>query len=406
MRARQWAGCATPEVGDAPVGREAGEAGKAREARVPTGASGRVSVQSRPYMGKRAFGVCMGASTITAVELAGGGPTSTVTRIVRRAHDGNPQAVLPAIVEELGCDGAPILVTGRKLRTLVRLPSITEPEAVEHALAHVARDGERWDAVVSAGGETFMAYVLDARHRIVGISTGNKCASGTGEFFLQQIRRMDLDVEAAVALAAQGKPYVVSGRCSVFAKSDCTHALNKGEPITDVTAGLCEMISDKIYELLATVPHGRVLVTGGVALNSVVMGSLRRRLASVTVPEQAAYFEALGAGLAAFERGAPRPVELFDTERSSFGFLPPLKEAESLVTFNTISYSKPVAGDACVVGLDVGSSARSTCAPTATPSRLRVPALPACSSSSTAPGSRSPASASRGAAARSRGSLP
>ena len=146
-------------------------------------------------MTNQAFGVCMGASTITVVEAVRDGSQVSIGRVLRRAHDGNPQAVLPAAVDEVGCNGSPILVTGRKLRTLVRLPSITEPEAVEHALAHVARDSGRYDAVVSAGGETFMVYGLDAKHRIVGISTGNKCASGTGEFFLQQIRRMDLGVE-------------------------------------------------------------------------------------------------------------------------------------------------------------------------------------------------------------------
>ena len=77
----------------------------------------------------------------------------------------------------------------------VRCPallSLTAPEAVEHALGFVVNSkGVCYDAVVSAGGETFMVYGLDKAHRISGISTGNKYASGTGELCLQQIRRLD-----------------------------------------------------------------------------------------------------------------------------------------------------------------------------------------------------------------------
>ena len=85
-----------------------------------------------------------------------------------------------------------VLVTSRRFREFVALPSHTEPEAVEHAPDFVVNGtGVRYDAVVSVGGETFMVYGLDKAHKISGISTGNKCASGTGEFFLQQIRRLD-----------------------------------------------------------------------------------------------------------------------------------------------------------------------------------------------------------------------
>ena len=75
-----------------------------------------------------------------------------------------------------------------------------------------------------------MVYVLNAKGRITNVLTGNKCAAGTGEFFLQQLRRMDVSLDEAAQWAAETEPYHVSGRCSVFCKSDCTHATNKGIP--------------------------------------------------------------------------------------------------------------------------------------------------------------------------------
>ncbi|MBN2351485.1 MAG: hypothetical protein JXD23_02875 [Spirochaetales bacterium] len=306
--------------------------------------------------GDRTLGICLGASTISAVLLRKSGDTIDIEDTFILPHEGNPKAVFQNLVGRFEKDDCRLLITGRKFRHFVNLPSITEPEAIEFALAHVERRGVRYDALVSAGGETFMVYRLDHNHKVAGISTGNKCASGTGEFFLQQIKRMDLDVEEAIRLADSGQPYAVSGRCSVFCKSDCTHALNKGEPIANVTAGLCQMISQKITELLAKTPHEKVLVVGGTAQNKVVIDHIKREIPEVDVPAEAPYFEALGAALAAFDRGAKLSSKLFHGERSGFSFLPSLDSFASLVTFNSIEFGTARPGDACLVGLDVGST--------------------------------------------------
>lgn len=305
----------------------------------------------------RAIGICLGASTITAVELRRDGDRLTVANITRKHHEGNPKVELAATLERLAPGDAPILVTGRSFRNFVNLPSITEPEASEYALRHVA-PGDRYDALVSAGGETFMVYALDERQRISGVLTGSKCASGTGEFFLQQTMRMNLSLERAVALGERGDPYPVSGRCSVFCKSDCTHALNKGEPIENVTAGLCEMISAKIVELLSRVPHRKVMLVGGTSLNGAVVKHLSKSIEGVYVPEQAPYFEALGAAIASFTRGAPLSpgTPLLKEDHSSFTFLPPLRDAAALVDFHRMERASAREGDRCIVGLDVGST--------------------------------------------------
>jgi predicted CoA-substrate-specific enzyme activase len=307
-----------------------------------------------------ACGICLGASTISAVKVKRNGPKEKIIieKVIRCAHEGNPKAVFQQVVKELSIKTDDlVLVTGRKFRQFLRLPSITEPEATEYALEYIKNNGDgNYDALISAGGETFMVYALNHDHKIAHISTGNKCASGTGEFFLQQIKRMDLAAEQASELALKGTPYVVSGRCSVFCKSDCTHALNKGESISNVTAGLCEMIAKKIMEILSKVSHKRVLLIGGTALNKAVTNFLQKQIRHLEIPKEAPYFEALGAALVAFEQGSPLPAEVFHTGKTSFSFLAPLKQFKSLVTFNTIKYKKALRGDRCIVGLDVGST--------------------------------------------------
>ncbi|MBN2735737.1 MAG: activase, partial [Spirochaetales bacterium] len=308
------------------------------------------------YKHDRAFGICLGVSMISAVEISQVNGILRVERVERKAHEGNPKAVFQKVLETLNPGDRPVMITSRKFRDFVKLPSITEPEAIEYALDSITKDGKDYDAVVSAGGETFMVYRLDHDQKVSGISTGNKCASGTGEFFLQQIKRMDLSIEQAVKAANEGKPYSVSGRCSVFCKSDCTHALNKGEPISDVTAGLCKMIGQKVVELLAKVPYNNVLVVGGTALNLAVIKNIKKEIPNVRVPEEAAYFEALGASIAALDRGAVVTENLFDEEHSNFNFLPRLKDFEHLVTYNDVETAMAQEGDRCIVGLDVGST--------------------------------------------------
>jgi predicted CoA-substrate-specific enzyme activase len=313
-------------------------------------------------MTHRAVGVCIGASTISAVELVKGGDRRKVNRVLVRPHEGNPRAVLNQVLDALGDGGTPILATGRAFRGFTTLPCVTEPEAAECAVRSLSGGSRRFDAVLSAGGETFLVYQLDGQLRIAGISSGTKCASGTGEFFLQQIGRMNLGIEEAATQAVDGTPYLLNGRCSVFCKSDCTHALNQGEPMPNIVAGLCGMVARRMAELLEGVPCRSVLLVGGVAQNRVVVELLKSRLAQrepavgLTVPEEARYFEALGAAILAFDRGRARPARLFVPRSSSFTFLPRLDSFVPMVTFQTTARGIFEPGDRCVVGLDVGST--------------------------------------------------
>ena len=68
-----------------------------------------------------------------------------------------------------------------------------------------------------------------------------------------------------VRLARSEEPYEVSGRCSVFCKSDCTHATNKGVPKERVTAGLCLMMAGKILELVKKVSSDAISWSSGAA---------------------------------------------------------------------------------------------------------------------------------------------
>ncbi|PIP42671.1 MAG: activase [Desulfobacterales bacterium CG23_combo_of_CG06-09_8_20_14_all_51_8] len=317
------------------------------------------------------LGICLGASTISVVlvEASSNGDKRGIaekgngTRVVDfsvHSHGGNPKQTMMSVVKNLDFSTFDkIAVTGRKFHKFVNLSAISEPEAVEYAFKFVKPADVVCPAVVSAGGETFMTYVLDSSGRISNVLTGNKCASGTGEFFLQQLRRMDVSLEDIVDWTGNEDPHPVSGRCSVFCKSDCTHATNKGIPKSQVAAGLCVMMSNKVLELLKKVDRKNIMVTGGTALNKMMIKNLKAEIPGLIVPEEAPYFEALGTALWALDHPtAPFPGidSLFRTEIAPFESLPPLSDFRDQVEFKTIKTDKAREGDNCILGLDVGST--------------------------------------------------
>jgi len=319
----------------------------------------------------KALGICLGASTVSLVEVmqprtgtsSGLQPPGAGVRILHHVihpHEGNPRETLIRGLKSLRLDEFDrIAVTGRRFRKSVNLSSISEPEAVEYAYRFIKPPLVSCPAVVSAGGETFMVYTMNASGKISNVTTGNKCASGTGEFLLQQLRRMNVTLEEAAQWAAVEKPYHVSGRCSVFCKSDCTHATNKGIPKSKVTAGLCKMMASKILELLNKIEKRAIMLTGGTSQNRMMVEYLHREIPGLIVPEQAPYFEALGAALWALENETadfPGMDALFAANIVPFDFLPPLKDSEHLVEFKAIQRKTATAGDVCILGLDVGST--------------------------------------------------
>jgi predicted CoA-substrate-specific enzyme activase len=309
----------------------------------------------------RSLGLCLGASSVSLVRVdrEPGARPQVVARAVH-AHEGDPKRALLGALASIDVRAVDrIAATGRKFRQFVDLTSIPEPEAIEHAYAFLRPGGIDCPAVVSAGGETFMVYVLDRSGRIADVTTGNKCASGTGEFFLQQLRRMNVSLEEAAHFAAVAAPHPVSGRCSVFCKSDCTHATNKGVPKAQVTAGLCLMMANKILELLKRVERRHIMVVGGTAQNGMMIEYLRREIPGLIVPEEAPVFEALGAALWALEHEtAPFPgiERLFVPGAASFDRLAPLRDFADQVDFKALTRDRVRSGDECLLGLDVGST--------------------------------------------------
>jgi predicted CoA-substrate-specific enzyme activase len=90
-----------------------------------------------------------------------------------------------------------------------------------------------------------------------------------------------------------------------------------------------------------------------------MVGYLKQDIPGLIVPDEAPYFEALGAALWALEHetvAVGGEANLFCSEISSFDTLPPLNDFAAEVEFKTLERDVVRPGDTCILGLDVGST--------------------------------------------------
>ncbi len=289
-------------------------------------------------------GVNIGAITVKAVALRGDCAFSRV-----EAHQGRPLEALEEMLAQSEFSGAGYFgVSGRR-------GHISDVAAIQRALDELRGN---FDAVASLGGESFLVYIL-VDGKISNVLSHNKCAAGSGEFFVQQIGRMQLTNEEAIERSFMGKVVPLASRCSVHCKSDITHKLNRKEASPeDILHTLHDSMADKVVSLLEKAQRrlGQVLVIGGVSRNAALLSALREKLPSTqfTVLPESLCFEAWGCALLTrddprynYPKISPQPVP------DSF---PPLHcQAARVQVIAPLPHQTPPDGF-LVLGLDAGST--------------------------------------------------
>ncbi|MBU1222157.1 activase [Myxococcota bacterium] len=303
------------------------------------------------------LGINIGSASIKMVLMKNG----DIEWFVVKPHEGNFSRTLEKMIREQHIpDGTRCIVTGTEGRYLLNIASVVESVCIEKAVHYL---GEKVDAIVSLGGEDFVTYTLDSDGKIVNNFSGNKCASGTGEFFKQQLGRMNMPLDIVNDIKDDLTVHPLSARCSVFMKSDCTHKLNKGEATKDeIVVSLSHVMATKVYDFLskARLDRGRVLLFGGVTINKHLVRYLREMLPEIEfiIPPQAPWFEAFGAAIVAKSAGSTFPdyEHLFKSQDIGFGRFKSLKTADGKVNYIPSKMTKAVPGRKYILGIDGGST--------------------------------------------------
>ena len=157
-------------------------------------------------------------------------------------------------------------------------------------------------SIIEIGGQDSKLIFLEydrQTNKILDSQMNDVCAAGTGSFLDQQAYRMGLDTtELSEKALYSNNPSKISGRCSVFAKTDMIHLQQDGVPKEDISYGLCMAVVRTYIENLA---KGReikapILFQGGVANNKGVIRAFKEILGlsdgDIIVPN---HFDTMGA---------------------------------------------------------------------------------------------------------------
>lgn len=279
-------------------------------------------------------------------------------------HEGRPMdKIMELITSNNGIKNRTIAVTGAAAKMLLDFPYFPETECLEKALSHKQMAP---DMLVSLGGESFSVYPMKDG-LIRNIISSSKCAAGTGEFIVQQLKRMDFPLIEGLKVAEKGDVVKLATRCSVHCKSDATHKLNKGEcRPEDIVKTLFHDLAVKVRKMIAETdwPDREIVIAGGVALNDVFIGHLRELMPDTTlhVMEESHYLEAFGASLLCSEKHPDPNGAVPETWQKDapprFLTLQSLQSYEPLLDFRVKKRDKhapPKEGE-YILGVDAGST--------------------------------------------------
>ena len=305
----------------------------------------------------KSLGLNIGSSSLKAVLLD---DNNTVWKEVI-PHEGDFLTAVKNLFSEHSIDtDTKSLITGTEGRYLLNINNAIEPLCIEEAISRLDLNV---DAVVSLGGEDLVVYTIDDNNKIINNFSGNKCASGTGEFLKQQLGRMNLSLEDIDKIPEDSKVMTLSSRCSVFMKSDCTHRLNKNEATKgDIVLSLSNIMAVKVIDFLkrAKITNGRVLLAGGMTKNRHLIKFIKEKSEKIEfiIPDESSYLEAYGAALLAKDIGSelPKIDKLFKGSQIGFDRFKNLKDHTDKVTYFDAEIEKVQAGREYILGVDGGST--------------------------------------------------
>lgn len=329
------------------------------------------------------LGIDIGASSVKVVALA----PDTETRQIplfreRRVHAGVPLAALSGILDDLDielpleeCGSWAVCGQGAQaLEMLVQNPITmqTVPSCVEGARS-MHPDAK---SIIGIGAQSALFVSGVEKGGVPQFAMNESCAAGTGSFFEDQMERLGLSIEdySKIVEGAQSIPRL-SGRCSVFAKTDIIHCQQEGVPTPDILQGLCYAM---VKSYRATIVRSMkvetpVMLAGGILRNAGVVKAIRDIFGlapgDLLVDDGNLHIQALGAALHARTIGENRSCNLVALRQQldaapARPILPRNSALPKTELDRGIGYrikSRPWTRDAservpCALGIDVGST--------------------------------------------------
>ncbi len=230
----------------------------------------------------RVLGLDIGSRSVDAVWLGDGG----VILDAAVADSGfDPAATARAFVEREAHDA--LIATGygrHSARQAFGCEVVTEIKAYATGAAALYPQAL---SVLDIGGQDTKVISLGAKGKVIDFEMNDKCAAGTGKFLEVMARALGYSLEemAAHAIAAE-RTVAISSMCTVFAESEVTGLVHRGEDRSAIARGLHQSIARRTVSSLKRLgATGPLVFAGGVAKNPAMVELIREGFSGeVVVP--------------------------------------------------------------------------------------------------------------------------
>jgi predicted CoA-substrate-specific enzyme activase len=246
-------------------------------------------------MAGRFAGIDIGSRTIELVVV---NDAEEIVDSVQTDTGFDPMREARALIDGMAFDRIMATGYGRNLFEIsFDAPTVTEIKAHARGARELFPDIR---TVIDIGGQDSKAIALFDNGKVKKFEMNDRCAAGTGKFLEIMARTLGFDIEdfgREALLADSGLN--ISSMCTVFAESEVTSLIAKGENRREIARGLHTSVIRRVAGMINRVSsEGDIVFTGGVAKNPCMHMLLAEKLGrAIRLPDDPQRVGALGAAL-------------------------------------------------------------------------------------------------------------
>jgi predicted CoA-substrate-specific enzyme activase len=134
--------------------------------------------------------------------------------------------------------------------------------------------------ILDMGGQDCKAIHCDAGGKVTDFAMNDKCAAGAGRSMgiMADLVNVPLEDIGALSLECGTDGVPISSTCVVFARSEVLGYLRQGVPRSEILAGACKALTNRVTGLLKRIGVERdFMISGGIAKNVGVVSRLQKK---------------------------------------------------------------------------------------------------------------------------------
>ena len=181
--------------------------------------------------------------------------------------------------------------------------TVTEIKAYGRGARHLFPEVK---TVLDIGGQDSKCIIIGPHGKVERFEMNDRCAAGTGKFLEIMAQALSYSIEdfgQAALSATQSLP--INAMCTVFAESEVTSLISRGQARQDIARGLHQAVAIRAAGMIRRLwSAGPIFFAGGVAHNQCIRRLLEEEMqVPLIVPDTPQLVGALGAALLLAEGG-------------------------------------------------------------------------------------------------------